>query len=267
VLRFASSGRTHVGLVRDHNEDSGFAGPTLQLVADGVGGAAAGEVASATAAYVTTAMALAAEHDADLVALLRRAVDLTHDQLRAGSEAEPSRQGMGTTLTAVLTDGLTSALAHIGDSRAYLLREGELRQLTHDHTFVQSLVDEGRISREEARTHPWKNVVLHALDGTEAPKPDVLGVELFLGDRLLVCSDGLSDMADDVTIAGCLASPDRDEAADALIDAALAGGGRDNVTVLVADLEEGPRLVGDGLRLGALAHPRLVIDAAAVRRG
>ncbi|MGZ4460247.1 MAG: PP2C family protein-serine/threonine phosphatase [Nocardioides sp.] len=265
MLRFAAAGRTHTGLVRDHNEDSGFAGPSLVLVADGVGGAAAGEVASATTAYVISAMALG-RRDTDLQALLARAVDLAHEQLRVGTEADPARQGMGTTMTAVLTDGTACALAHLGDSRAYLLRGGELHQLTHDHTFVQSLVDDGRLTREQARSHPWKNVVLHALDGTEQPCPDVLALDLVPGDRLLVCSDGLTDMTDDATVAACLEREDRDDAADALVDAALTGGGRDNVTVLVADVEDGPRLAGDGLRLGAFSDPHLVVDPAAVRQ-
>ena len=266
MLRFASAGRSHVGLVRDHNEDSGFAGPSLQLVADGVGGAAAGEVASATAAYVTTAMALGDHHGADLPDVLRRALELTHDQLRAGVLADPERHGMGTTLTAVLTDGRTCALAHVGDSRAYLMRDGVLTQLTQDHTFVQSLVDEGRLTREQARTHPWKNVVLHALDASEPPRPDVLGLDLVAGDRLLVCSDGLTDMVEDDAVAKCLGIEDRDRAADALVDAALAGGGHDNVTVLVADVEDGPSVSGDGTLLGALRDPSLVVDAAAVHR-
>jgi protein phosphatase len=169
-------------------------------------------------------------------------------------------------MTAVVTDGAGFALAHLGDSRAYLLRDGELTQISHDHTFVQSLVDEGRLTREDARTHPWKNVVLHALDGTEQPRPDVLPLDLRPGDRLLVCSDGLSDMVDDGDLAPLLALDDRDAAADALVAAALAGGGRDNVTVLVADVVEGSRLSGDGALLGALRDPTLVIDAAAVRR-
>ena len=264
VLRFASAGRSHVGLVRDHNEDSGFAGPSLQLVADGVGGAAAGEVASATAAYVMSTMALS-HCDSDLCELLVKALGLAHAQLRVGTQADAARQGMATTLTAVVTDGTSCALAHLGDSRAYVLRAGSLDQITTDHTFVQGLVDEGRITREEARTHPWKNVVLHALDGTEEPRPDVLPLDLQVGDRLLVCSDGLSDMVDDPAIEHLLSRDDRDQAADALVEAALAAGGRDNVTVLVADLEDGPAIHGDGALLGALRDPTLIIDAGAVR--
>lgn len=264
MLRFASTGRSHRGLVRDHNEDSGFAGPYLQLVADGVGGAAAGEVASATAAYVTTAVALGRPED-DVVSLLREAVGRAHEQLRRGTEADPDRAGMGTTLTAVLTDGSRAALVHLGDSRAYLVRDGKLARLTRDQTFVQMLVDAGTITAEQARRHPQKNVVLQALDATAPPEPDLVGVDLRVGDRLLVCSDGLTDMVDDAGIAEALAPPDRDRAADALLEAALAAGGRDNVTVLVADVEDGPRLVGDGVRLGAFGDPYLVVDPAAVR--
>ncbi|MGN6129536.1 MAG: PP2C family protein-serine/threonine phosphatase [Nocardioidaceae bacterium] len=126
MLRFRSAGRSHPGLVREHNEDSGFAGPYLQLVADGVGGAAAGEVASATAAYVTSAVTMARGTGADVREVLAEAVRLAQEQLRAGVAADPDREGMGTTLTAVLTDGQTVALAHLGDSRAYLWREDTL---------------------------------------------------------------------------------------------------------------------------------------------
>ena len=266
MLRFEYGGRSHTGLVRTNNEDSGYAGPYLQLVADGVGGQAAGEVASATAAYVVSALAnrVAATPGTDLAGLLERAVRLTHEQLREGTAAEPSRAGMGTTVTALLTDGERVVLGHVGDSRAYLMRDRELAQLTHDHTYVQTLVDGGVISREDARRHPRKNVVLQAVDGEHLATPDVVRVDVRLGDRLLVCSDGLTDLVDDTQVAACLRLVDQVEAGAALVDAALAAGGVDNVTCVVADVVDGPRLVPDGLRLGAAADPALVVDPAAV---
>jgi PPM family protein phosphatase len=266
MLRFRYAARTHPGLVRDNNEDSGFAGPYLQLVADGVGGAAAGEVASATAAYVTSAAAMGSS-EPDLLEVLARAVTQVHEQLRAGVAAEPARKGMGTTLTAIVTDGSQAALAHLGDSRAYRLREGELSQLTRDQTFVQMLVDEGEITREQARRHPQRNVVLQALDGDVAPVPDLQLLDLRLGDRVLVCSDGLSDMVEDDRVAECLGKADLEAAVEALVQAALAAGGRDNVTALVADVEDGPLISRDGAPLGALQDPHVVLDPAAVRAG
>ena len=266
MLRFDYGGRSHTGLVRTNNEDSGYAGPYLQLVADGVGGAAAGEVASATAAYVTSALAnrVAATPGADLSGLFEEAVRLTHEQLRAGTAAEPARFGMGTTLTVLLTDGERVVLGHVGDSRAYRLRDGELAELSHDDTYVQTLVDAGVISREDACRHPKKNVVLQAVDGEHLATPDVRAVDVHLGDRLLVCSDGLTDLVDDGQVALCLTLDDPDEAATALVDAALAAGGVDNVTCVVADVVDGPRLVPDGLKLGAASDPWLVVDPAAV---
>jgi serine/threonine protein phosphatase PrpC len=266
MLRFQYAGRSHAGLVRGNNEDAGFAGPTLQLVADGVGGAAAGEVASATAAYVTSALALAAASrpGTDLVDLLRRAAVLSHEQLRAGTAADPACTGMGTTLTALLTDGSRVALCHVGDSRAYLFRGGRLTQLTRDHTLVQTFVDEGLISRDEARTHPRRNVVLRAVEAGYRPVADVTLVDVRVGDRLLVCSDGLSDLVDDDQIRVCLEDVDAEVAVQCLVDAALAGGGYDNVTCLVSDVLDGPRLVPDGMQLGAFRDPRLVVDPSAV---
>jgi protein phosphatase len=266
MLRFRYGGRSHPGLVRCENEDSGFAGPYLQLVADGVGGSAAGEIASATAAYVTTALAMGAAraHDSDLLETLAHAVRLTHEQLRAGTAADPARAGMGTTLTALLTDGARVALCHVGDSRAYLLRDEELTQLTHDHTFVQSLVDGGVITREDARRHPRKNVVLQAVDDQHPASPDLALVDVRADDRLLVCSDGLTDLVDDRQIRACLQQPDADDAAGCLVDAALAAGGADNVTCIVADVVDGPALVPDGRHLGAFRDPWLVVDPAAV---
>ncbi len=263
MLRFDSVGRSEVGLVRGNNEDSGFAGPSLLLVADGVGGAAAGEVASATAAYVTSALAMA-DPEGDVLDVLERAARLVHDQLRVGTDQDPSRTGMGTTLTALLTDGRRVGLGHVGDSRAYRLRAGELVQVTHDHTFVQTLVDQGLLSRAEARRHPRKNVVLQAFDGCHPVRPDVLLVDVRVGDRLLLCSDGLTDLVEDAAIRACLEPGGPAEAVDRLVAAALAAGGVDNVTCVVCDVVDAPRLVPDGLRLGALGDPALVVDPAAV---
>ena len=266
MLRFGSAGRSHPGLVRTNNEDSGFAGPTLQLVADGVGGAAAGEVASATVAYVTSALALAASRSAgaDLLDVLARAVRLSHEQLRAGTAQDPARTGMGTTLTALLTDGVQVALVHVGDSRAYLLRDGELTQLTRDQTYVQTLVDAGVITREQVRLHPRRNVVLQAVDADRPAVPDLALVDVRVGDRLLVCSDGLSDLVEDEEVRACLEQPSREDAVAALVAAALAAGGRDNVTCLVSDVDDGPRVVPDGRHFGAFCDPYLVVDPAAV---
>ncbi len=263
MLRFSSAGRSHPGLVRSNNEDSGFAGPYLQLVADGVGGAAAGEIASATAAYVTSALAMGTPQP-DLLELLDRAVRISHEQIRAGTALDPARTGMGTTLTALLTDGRHVALAHVGDSRAYLLRDGELTQLTRDQTLVQTLVDEGLITRDEARRHPYKNVVLQAVDGDRPATPDLGLVDVRPGDRLLVCSDGLSDLVDDEQIRACLADGEVAEAVDRLVEAALAAGGRDNVTCVVSDVVDGPVLQPVGAVLGALGDPWLVVDPTAV---
>jgi PPM family protein phosphatase len=142
VLRFSGVALSHVGLVRSGNEDSGFLGPTCMLVADGVGGAAAGEVASATTAYVVSATALGAP-TTDPVSMLRAAIRLAQEQVALGMQRDPTREGMATTLTAVATDGTRFALAHVGDSRGYLLRDGSLTRVSRDHTWVQRLVDEG----------------------------------------------------------------------------------------------------------------------------
>lgn len=264
MLRFAYEARSHVGLVREHNEDSGFAGPYVQLVADGVGGAAAGEVASATAAYVVAASAARVEDD-DLTGLLASAVAAAHEQLRAGVRADPERSGMATTLTVVVTYRDRVALAHVGDSRAYVLRDRRLERLTRDHTFVQELLDEGRITPEEVATHPYRSAVLKSLDAEHTPEPDVFVPDLQAGDRILVCSDGLTDMVEEREIERLLAITDSEAAVSALVAAALDGGGRDNVTCLVADLEDGPVAPHHGTLVGAVFDPRLVVDPAAVR--
>jgi PPM family protein phosphatase len=257
-------GGTHPpGLVRDDNEDSAFAGPYLQLVADGVGGAAAGKVASATATYVTSALTMA-PWSGDLLEVLGEAVRLAHEQLRAGVSLDPARAGMGSTLTALHTDGERVALVHVGDSRAYQCRDGGLVQLTRDDTFVQSLADQGLLTAAEARRHPRRNVVVQALDGQHPATPALSLVDVRLGDRLLVCSDGPTDLVEDHVVRAHLAVPDREAAADALVAAVLAAGGLDNLTCLVSDVVDGPRLDASGARLGALEDPRPVVDPTAV---
>lgn len=264
MLRFAYGARSHVGLVRENNEDSGFAGAYLQLVADGVGGAAAGEVASATTAYVVSALS-AARDRADLHSVLTAAVLESHHQLSIGVALDPSRAGMATTLTAVLLHEDGAAVAHIGDSRGYLLRQGRLTRLTRDHTLVQALIDAGRMTPDEVPGHPHRSVVLKSLDAETPPEPDVFDVEVRVGDRLLLCSDGLTDLVSDAQVGRLLDISDPRDSVEALVSAALAEGGRDNVTCLVADVEDGPVLSSSGTLLGAMRDPYLVVDPAAVR--
>ncbi len=264
MLHFAYGAASHVGLVREHNEDAGFAGPYLQLVADGVGGAAAGEVASATTTYVVTALTMA-RPDQDAAMLLAEAVATAHGELRRGTSDDQTCRGMATTLTALLARGDRVTLVHVGDSRAYLLRAGELTRLSVDQTWVQQLVDHGELSPEQVPTHPLRNVVLNSVNDDEPARPTLQDLALVVGDRVLVCSDGLTDLVPDDQIAGALSTPDQDAAAHQLVQLALDAGGRDNVTCLVADLRDGPEIRTDGRLLGAMGDPRLVVDPAAIR--
>jgi protein phosphatase len=264
MLRFDYAAASHVGLVRDGNEDAGFAAPYLQLVADGVGGAAAGEVASATTAYVVSALA-AAGQDVEPEVLLRAAVRESHLQLQEGVHRSPEWAGMATTLTAVIARDDRFHLVHVGDSRAYVLRAGELTRITSDHTLVQSLLDDGRLTEEEAADFAFRSVVMRSVNADEPVDPDVRQVDLRPGDRLLLCSDGLSDLVPDDEIRRSLSEEPREAATAALVEAALAAGGRDNVTCLVADVVDAPRISRDGTVLGSLADPRLVVDPGAVK--
>jgi protein phosphatase len=264
VLRFAGAGVSDVGRVRPHNEDSGFVGPYAVIVADGVGGAAAGEIASATAAYAASAVALARFGQRPEL-LLAEAYAAATDGVRRGVQRDLDRLGMATTLTMIATDGRRVALGHVGDSRGYLFSGGDLRQITKDHTYVQHLVDTGKLDPETRATHPWRNVVLRSVDGDPGGEgPDVVLLDVAVGDRLLVASDGLTDLVSDEVIADVLAVEEGDEAVASLTRLALDAGGRDNITVVVADLIEGPQVVGDGKLLGALQDPWNVVDPAAV---
>ena len=266
MLQFRYAALSDVGLVRSNNEDSGFAGPYLVMVADGVGGAAAGEVASSTVTYVASALSmLPAGQQVDPGSLLADAVRRSSEQLRLGVETDAARLGMGTTFTAVYTDGERCVLGHVGDSRAYLLRDGHLTRLSIDHTLVQALVDSGRLTPEEARTSPQRNVVLRALGGDQDAEPDLLELSLRPSDRLLLCSDGLTDLVDDPELARLLATPSSQAAVEALVAAALREGGKDNVTCVVADVVDAPPIDSRGQLVGAVFDLANIVDPVAVR--
>ena len=236
ALRYAV--RSDRGLVRTNNEDSVYAGPRLLALADGMGGYVGGEVASKIVIDTLTHLDEDRRTD-DLIAALRDATVTANDEIRSAVEQDRQLEGMGTTLTALLFHGNRIGLAHVGDSRAYLLRGGQLIQITHDHTFVQSLVDEGRITEEEASSHPQKSLILRAMTGTEV-EPDLSIREARVGDRYLVCSDGLSDVVSPDTILEALQSGDPQASADRLVELALRAGGPDNVTCIVADVIDVP---------------------------
>lgn len=265
MLRFSGSGVSDVGLVRPHNEDSAWVGPYFAVVADGVGGAAAGEVASATATYAVAATALARFGDPP-EQILEAGIEAARAGVRQGIQRDLNRLGMATTLTAVICDGTRVVLAHLGDSRAYLFRHGQLTQVSVDHTYVQQLVDSGRLPREEAKRHPWRNVVLRSIDGDPVNDGfDMIPLRVEPGDRLMLCSDGLTDLVSDSMIAELLRTEDPQSASAVLSQAAHAAGARDNVTVLVLDVVDSPAVVGDGRVLGAVTDLRNVVDPTAVR--
>lgn len=253
-LKLQWAALSDVGRVRKDNQDSGYAGPWLLLVCDGVGGAARGDVASSTAVQVMRRLDEPSSDDP--LERLAGALHRAHDRIAEIAEQDESLSGTSTTATVGLFDGRALAVGHVGDSRAYLLRGGELSLLTHDHTFVQSLVDEGRISEAEARVHPHRNLILKALDGVRDPAPDLFQVPLQVGDRLLFCSDGASGVLDDTRLAAVLGDGTPDFAAVELVRASLEAGSSDNVTCVVADV-----LADDAEVPGDLAP--LLVGAAA----
>jgi protein phosphatase len=251
VLRY--SARSDRGLVRQSNQDSVYAGPRLLALADGMGGHAAGEVASK---LVISALAPLDDDKPgdDLIAELAAATAEANARITEHVAEQPDLEGMGTTLTAILFAGKRLGMVHVGDSRAYLLRDGGFSQITKDDTFVQSLIDEGRITAEQAQTHPQRSLLLRAMTGHDL-EPKLTIREARAGDRYLLCSDGLSGVVSDETLADTLRIADPRECANKLIDLALRGGGPDNITCIVADVvdidfgEDAPIVggaVGDG---------------------
>lgn len=256
-LRFAA--RSDVGLVRQSNQDSGYAGPHLALLCDGMGGPAGGDIASAVAIEHLAHLDSDIYRADEMLDLLRHCVQEAHADLISRSSENPDLSGLGTTCIAIMRSGNKLAMVHVGDSRAYLVRGGVLAQVTTDHTFVEYLVETGRLTREQARRHPQRSVLLRVLGDTEGEvQLDESIREALPGDRWLLCSDGLCGPVTAETLQEVLTSTeDPGEAADKLIDLALRAGGPDNVTAVVFDVVE-----GDPLDAPA---PQVVGSAAAIR--
>lgn len=244
ALNYAA--RSDVGLVRSNNQDSGYAGSHLLIVADGMGGHAGGDVAS------SIAVARLAQLDSDtpasdLVSTLENAILDANEAIMRRAKEEPQLAGLGTTVTAILRSENKCALAHIGDSRAYLLRDGKTTLLTKDHTFVQRLIDEGRLTEEEAERHPQRSMIMRVLGDRDAdPELDLSLRPTLPGDRWMLCSDGLSGLVSYDTISEVLNEyQDPGECAEHLVQLALKAGGPDNITCVIADVLEFESLVGD----------------------
>ena len=264
TLRLRYAAHSEIGLIRKNNQDSGYVSPRLLVVADGMGGAAAGDLASA-AAVRQLQRADRGEDETPLqgeqmLELLAGQLHLANEKIADLVAHDSSLEGMGTTVTAALFDGSQLGLVHIGDSRAYLLHDHELTRLSHDHSWVQSLVDEGKLNAEEAADHPHRSLLLKVLNGQTHNDPDTALVELHDGDRLLFCSDGLCGLVEDPELADILGDyDDLDQVMGALIDAAHREGGIDNITIIVADVET------VGARTGPESTAPMVIGAAAER--
>ena len=268
-LRYAA--RSSVGLVRSSNQDSGYAGPHLMVLCDGMGGPAGGDIASAVAVDHLVPLDADSHQAGDLLGLLRDAVQAAHADLVARSSASPELAGLGTTCIAIMRSGNKLAMVHVGDSRAYLLRDGELTQVTTDHTFVEYLVETGRLTREQARQHPQRSVLLRVLGDAEGEvQLDESIREAVPGDRWLLCSDGLSGPVSAATIGEVLAGVDDPElAAEQLIDLAERAGGPDNITAVVFDVvEDDPTPQRDPQIVGSAAiHRTLPAVASAASPG
>ena len=257
-LRYAAL--SDVGRVRKDNQDSGYASERLLVIADGVGGAARGDIASNTAVHILRRLDAPAPDD--LLETLAGAIHRAHDRIAELVDEDPELDGTSTTVTAALFDGTRIGVGHIGDSRGYLLRDGKLSQLTKDHTFVQSLIDEGRITEEESRVHPHRNLILRAVDGVHETDPDLFLVDLAPGDRLLLCSDGCSGVLGPDRLADILNTGTVDFAVVELVRASLEAGSTDNITCVVADVVEADDPADDETVAAATTGPMLVGAAA-----
>ena len=260
----ASAAVSHVGRIRSNNQDSGYAGRRLFVVADGMGGHAGGDVASAIATRRIAEADTDYDSAPDAAAALERALIAANRQLAETVAEHSELTGMGTTVSAIVLHDDRVVISHIGDSRIYLLRSGELSQISTDHTFVQRLVDAGRITAEEAMVHPRRSVLMRVLGDVEAsPEIDSMVLDTRPGDRWMLCSDGLSGVVSFEKLHELLsADAGAKQVADRLVKASLDGGAPDNVTVVVLDIGEPPAPETPPLVVGSAAAP-LAFGAAA----
>jgi len=250
VLKFKSVGRSDIGLTRENNEDSGFIGNNFLLVADGMGGHAAGELASSTAVSVV------ANFDKNFEKILPQdIINTISNKIKNSIQKDISRNGMGTTLSAVYLKDNKLNLIHVGDSRIYLIKDKKLNLISKDQTYIQNLIDNKEITEQEAKSHPQRSLLLQAIDGSGDLVPEVKSLEVSAGDKVLLCSDGLTNVVSDTEILNIINSFDTVGAVSALIEKALEHGGPDNITVIVAEITD-KKIEEKTIVLGAAAEPR-----------
>jgi protein phosphatase len=254
-LSFRAAGRSDVGLVRNNNEDSGFIGKHFLLVADGMGGHAAGELASSTTVAIVAQVDNSKEKLEDLESKLIEIPKIITKELKNAINKDSSRAGMGTTLTAAVIQENQLKVSHVGDSRAYLVRNKQISQITKDQTYIQSLIDNNEITESEAKNHPQRSLLLQAIDGITESIPVITSIEIFENDKVILCSDGLTNVVTDHEILDIVNQFDYVGAVSALIEKALENGGPDNITVIVADLQK-EKNENKIIVLGAAAEPR-----------
>jgi protein phosphatase len=254
-LSFRAAGRSDVGLVRNNNEDSGFIGKYFLLVADGMGGHAAGELASSTTVAIVAQVDNSKEKLEDLESKLIEIPKVITKELKNAINKDSSRSGMGTTLTAAVIQENQLKVSHVGDSRAYLVRNKQISRITKDQTYIQSLIDNNEITESEAKNHPQRSLLLQAIDGITESIPVITSIEILENDKIVLCSDGLTNVVTDEEILEIVNQFDYVGAVSALIEKALENGGPDNITVIVADLQK-EKYENKIIVLGAAAEPR-----------
>ena len=254
-LSFRAAGRSDVGLVRNNNEDSGFIGKHFLLVADGMGGHAAGELASSTTVAIVAQVDNNKEKLEDLDSKLIEIPKVITKELKNAINKDSSRAGMGTTLTAAVIQENTLKISHVGDSRAYLVRNKQIERITKDQTYIQSLIDNNEITESESKNHPQRSLLLQAIDGITESIPVITSTEILKNDKIVLCSDGLTNVVTDEEILEIVNQFDYVGAVSALIEKALENGGPDNITVIVADLQK-EKYENKIIVLGAAAEPR-----------
>jgi protein phosphatase len=254
-LSFRAAGRSDVGLVRNNNEDSGFIGKHFLLIADGMGGHAAGELASSTTVAIVAQVDNNKEKLENLESKLIEIPKVITKELKNAINKDSSRAGMGTTLTAAVIQENQLKVSHVGDSRAYLVRNKQISGITKDQTYIQSLIDNNEITESEAKNHPQRSLLLQAIDGITESIPVITSIEILENDKIVLCSDGLTNVVTDEEILEIVNQFDYVGAVSALIEKALENGGPDNITVIVADLQK-EKYENKIIVLGAAAEPR-----------